>query len=67
MSVKQGKHLTSTLTSTISDADTAASMNPLYDMAIDADSIGRAIAYAIEQPGDFDVNEIIIRPTRQEL
>jgi len=47
LSVKQGKHLTSTLTSTISDADTAASMNPLYDMAIDADSIGRAIAYAI--------------------
>jgi NADP-dependent 3-hydroxy acid dehydrogenase YdfG len=27
----------------------------------------RAIAYAIEQPGDVDVNEIIIRPTRQEL
>jgi NADP-dependent 3-hydroxy acid dehydrogenase YdfG len=42
-------------------------MNPLYDMAIDADGIGRAIAYAIEQPGDFDVNEIILRPTRQEL
>ena len=55
------------LTSTISDADTAASINALYEIAIDADSIARAIAYAIEQPGDVDVNEMIIRPTRQEL
>lgn len=55
------------LTSTISDADTAANMNALYEIAIDADAIARAIAYAIEQPGDVDVNEMIIRPTRQEL
>jgi len=31
-------------------------MNELYAIAIDADAIARAIAYAIEQPGDFDVN-----------
>ncbi len=55
------------LTSTITDADTAANMNALYEIAIDADAIARAIAYAIEQPGDVDVNEMIIRPTRQEL
>ena len=42
-------------------------MNEFYAIAIDADGIGRAIAYTIEQPGDFDVNEIIIRPTGQEL
>ena len=42
-------------------------MNEFYAIAIDADAIARAIACAIEQPGDFDVNEIIIRPTRQEL
>ena len=42
-------------------------MNELYAIAIDADAIDRAIAYAIKQPGDFDVNEIIVRPTRQEL
>ncbi len=42
-------------------------MNELYALAIDADAIGRAIAFAIEQPGDVDVNEIILRPTRQEL
>ncbi len=42
-------------------------MNELYAIAIDADAIGRAIVYAIKQPGDFDVNEIIIGSTGQEL
>ncbi|MEH1792452.1 MULTISPECIES: SDR family oxidoreductase [unclassified Nostoc] len=55
------------LTTTISDKDTAAGINQLYAIAIDADAIARAIAYAIEQPDDVDVNEMIIRPTRQEL
>ena len=31
--------------------------------AIPADAIARAIAFAIEQPADIDVNEIIVRPT----
>jgi NADP-dependent 3-hydroxy acid dehydrogenase YdfG len=30
------------------------------------DAIARAIAFAIEQPGDIGVNEIVIRPTAQE-
>ncbi|MEG4148066.1 SDR family oxidoreductase [Microcoleus sp. Pol12B5] len=55
------------LTSTITHGDTASGVNQLYSVAIDADAIARAIAYAIEQPGDVDVNEMIIRPTRQEL
>ena len=55
------------LTSTITDGDTTSWVNQQYSLAMDADAIARAIAYAIEQPGDVDVNEIIIRPTRQEL
>jgi len=31
--------------------------------AIPAEAIGRAIAFAIDQPDDVDVNEIIVRPT----
>ena len=41
-------------------------MNEFYAIAIDADAIARAIAYAIEQPGDFDVKEMIIRPNLRE-
>ena len=55
------------LTSTITDGDTTSLVNQFYSLAIDADAIARAIAYAIEQPADVDVNEMIIRPTRQEL
>jgi NADP-dependent 3-hydroxy acid dehydrogenase YdfG len=33
--------------------------------AIPADAIARAIAFAIEQPADVDVSEIIVRPTAQ--
>jgi NADP-dependent 3-hydroxy acid dehydrogenase YdfG len=36
-----------------------------YKSAIPASSIARAIAFAIEQPEDVDINEIILRPTSQ--
>lgn len=38
-----------------------------YQQAIPADAIARTIAFVIEQPNDVDVNEIIIRPTKQEF
>ena len=55
------------LANTISHDETAKIVDQLYDIAINADAIARAITYAIEQPGDVDVNEMIIRPTKQEL
>lgn len=55
------------LPSTISDTDTAKNVDELYDMAIDPDAIARAVAFAIEQPADVDVNELIIRPSKQPL
>jgi NADP-dependent 3-hydroxy acid dehydrogenase YdfG len=36
-----------------------------YRQAIPAGSVARAIAFAIEQPEDVDINAIVIRPTRQ--
>jgi NADP-dependent 3-hydroxy acid dehydrogenase YdfG len=33
--------------------------------AMPPDAIARAIAFAIEQPANIDVNEIIVRPTAQ--
>jgi NADP-dependent 3-hydroxy acid dehydrogenase YdfG len=38
-----------------------------YKSAIPADSVARAIAYAIDEPGDVDINEIVLRPTVQEF
>ncbi len=35
--------------------------------ALPAESFARAVAFAISQPEEMDVNEILFRPTRQEL
>jgi len=59
--------VTSELTETISDVDLKSAIDEIYKGAIDAESIARAIAFAIEQPSDVAINEMIIRPTRQEL
>ncbi|HEY6421895.1 MAG TPA: hypothetical protein VIY28_01340 [Pseudonocardiaceae bacterium] len=34
-------------------------------LAMPPDAVARAIAFAIEQPADIDVNELVIRPTAQ--
>jgi len=52
----------------ISDPETAGHIKDFYrQQAIPADSVARAIAFAIEQPADVDINEILLRPTVQEL
>lgn len=38
-----------------------------YEQAMPADAVARAIAFAIEQPADVDINEILVRPTVQEF
>ena len=38
-----------------------------YKQAIPAASVARAIAFAVEQPDDVDINAIVIRPTAQEF
>lgn len=53
------------LPDTVTDKTIKESMRALLSIAISPDSIARAIAYAIEQPEDFDVNEILLRPTAQ--
>lgn len=53
----------SELAETISDPATADGMRQFRQIAIGADAIARAIAFAVEQPADVDVSEIIVRPT----
>ncbi len=51
-----------------SHGDSSAFVKDFYqNNEIPSDSIARAIAYAIEQPADVDINEIVIRPTVQEF
>jgi NADP-dependent 3-hydroxy acid dehydrogenase YdfG len=43
-----------------------AQLNATRDkLAIPPEAIARAIAFAVEQPADVDVNEIVVRPTAQ--
>jgi NADP-dependent 3-hydroxy acid dehydrogenase YdfG len=50
-----------------SEEATRQHLRDFYKIAIPADSIARAVAYAIEQPDAVDINEIVIRPTAQEF
>ncbi len=52
----------------ISDPESSARIQAFYQQqAISADAVARAIAFAIEQPADVDINEILLRPTAQEI
>lgn len=54
------------LKESINDPDLADGMRGFYaSTAISADAFARVIAFAIAQPEDMDVNEILFRPTRQ--
>ncbi len=51
-----------------SDAESNAAIQAFYAaVEIPAASVARAIAFAIEQPADVDINEITLRPTAQEF
>ncbi|MBR8313463.1 SDR family oxidoreductase [Burkholderia dolosa] len=53
----------SELADSISDDTARAAMQTFRRIAITPDAIARAIAYAVEQPDDVDVSEIVVRPT----
>ena len=53
----------SELAESISDEAARAEMRTFRRVAISPDAIARAIAYAIEQPDDVDVSELLVRPT----
>ena len=58
----------SELPDTVPEEDVAEEMRALYDEhALSPDSFARAVAFAIEQPEEVDVNEILYRPTSQNL
>lgn len=52
----------------ITEPDIQAGVRKMTDeMALPAETFARMVAFAMSQPEDVDVNEILFRPTRQEL
>src|SRR3954452_521774 len=55
------------LPNSITEADVAKGIGEFYqEYAISAESFARAVGFAMSQPDDVDINEILFRPTRQE-
>ena len=56
------------LPDSISEADVSAGIHKFYDeYAVPADSFARVVAFALSQPDDVDINEVLYRPTSQVL
>jgi len=56
------------LPDTVTDPQAAERIRKFYaEVAIPAESFARAVAFAMSQPEEVDVNEILFRPTRQEV
>ena len=50
------------------DADAAAGLKAFYDAnQIPADAVARAVVYAVEQPANVDINEVVVRPVSQDF
>ncbi len=50
-----------------SEEATRKNLREFYKIAIPANSIASAIAYAIEQPAEVEIDEVVIRPTAQDF
>jgi NADP-dependent 3-hydroxy acid dehydrogenase YdfG len=54
------------LPESVTEPDVAERIRKNYQGAVGADSFGSVVAFAIGQPDDVDINEILYRPTSQE-
>jgi len=54
------------LLNTITNTNLKNGLEGFYTLAIEPESIAKIIDFAIEQPSDVALNEIIVRPTKQE-
>jgi len=51
----------------ISDPNIAAALKDWRQKSLTPDAIARAIRYALEQPDNVDINEVIVRPTAANM
>jgi NADP-dependent 3-hydroxy acid dehydrogenase YdfG len=57
--------VTSELAESITEPGAAEAMRAYRANAISPDAVAAAVSYALSQPADVDVNEIVVRPARQ--
>jgi len=50
-----------------SHEESRQALGEFYKLAIPAESVARAIAYAVEQPAEVDISEVVLRPTVQDF
>ena len=55
------------LVDSLTEPDIAAGIRAFYEIAIPADAFARSVVFAMSQPEDVDINEIVFRPTAQEF
>jgi NADP-dependent 3-hydroxy acid dehydrogenase YdfG len=55
------------LADSVTEPDIAENVRKAMEIALPADSFATMVVFAMSQPEDVDVNEILFRPTRQEL
>src|ERR1700744_2568663 len=54
------------LPASTTEQDIAERVRKVYEGAVPADSFARTVVFAVSQPDEVDINEILFRPTRQE-
>lgn len=57
--------VTSELADSITEPDAREAMRVYRANAFAPDAITRAVAFALDQPIEVDVNEIVVRPARE--
>src|SRR6266511_2959295 len=55
------------LVDSITEPDVAEGVRRFMDIAVPAETFANIVSFAISQPEDVDINEILFRPTKQEL
>lgn len=55
------------LVDSVTEPDVAAGVREFYKIAVPPETFAHMVSFAISQPDEVDVNEILFRPTRQEL
>jgi NADP-dependent 3-hydroxy acid dehydrogenase YdfG len=57
----------SELADSITEPDIEAAVRKIYEIAVPADTFANMVLFAMSQPEEVDINEILFRPTRQEI